>query len=90
MPADAAPCVAIAYAEPSFYDSQKHQTILSRADSPAARALPGGVAERLKATVLKTVVRETAPGVRIPPPPCFSFENRWFSACFLSDFSGCC
>jgi preprotein translocase subunit SecE len=30
---------------------------------------PGGVAEWSIATVLKTVVRETAPGVRIPPPP---------------------
>ena len=29
----------------------------------------GGVAEWSIATVLKTVVRETAPGVRIPPPP---------------------
>ena len=32
----------------------------------------GGVAERLKATVLKTVWRATVTGVRIPPPP-FSF-----------------
>src|ERR1700685_2002070 len=31
---------------------------------------PGGVAERLNATVLKTVVRATpVPRVRIPPPP---------------------
>ena len=29
----------------------------------------GGVAEWLKAPVLKTGVRETVPGVRIPPPP---------------------
>jgi uncharacterized protein (DUF433 family) len=35
----------------------------------AIRAHSGGVAERFKATVLKTVVRETAPWVRIPPPP---------------------
>ena len=34
------------------------------------QAGPGGVAERLNATVLKTVVRATpAPRVRIPPPP---------------------
>ena len=31
--------------------------------------ISGGVAERLKATVLKTVVRATVPGVRIPPSP---------------------
>ena len=36
----------------------------SRADG-----LAGGVAERLKATVLKTVRRESVSGVRIPPPP---------------------
>lgn len=30
---------------------------------------PGGVAERFKAPVLKTGVRETVPWVRIPPPP---------------------
>lgn len=30
---------------------------------------PGGVPERLKGTVLKTVRRESASGVRIPPPP---------------------
>ena len=29
----------------------------------------GGVPERLKGPVLKTGVRETVPGVRIPPPP---------------------
>lgn len=29
----------------------------------------GGVAERFKAPVLKTGVRETVPWVRIPPPP---------------------
>ena len=29
----------------------------------------GAVAERLKATVLKTVVRFCGPGVRIPPAP---------------------
>jgi|WetSurMetagenome_2_1015567.scaffolds.fasta_scaffold00164_36 hypothetical protein len=31
----------------------------------------GGVAERLKAAVLKTVVGVTLPWVRIPPPPPF-------------------
>src|SRR5579872_5413285 len=31
--------------------------------------------ERLKRVVLKTTVRGTVPGVRIPlPPPCFSFQ----------------
>src|ERR1700742_4625305 len=31
----------------------------------------GGMCERLKQAVLKTAVRETVPGVRIPlPPPC--------------------
>jgi preprotein translocase subunit SecE len=34
-----------------------------------AREGIGGVAEWSIATVLKTVVRETVPGVRIPPPP---------------------
>ena len=34
----------------------------------------GGVAEWSIATVLKTVVRETAPGVRIPPPPPKRFD----------------
>ncbi len=29
----------------------------------------GGVAEWLNAAVLKTVVRESVPWVRIPPPP---------------------
>ena len=29
----------------------------------------GGVAERLNALVLKTSVRASVPGVRIPPPP---------------------
>jgi hypothetical protein len=29
----------------------------------------GGMAERLNAVVLKTIVLETAPGVRIPLPP---------------------
>ena len=33
----------------------------------------GGVAEWLKATVLKTVRRETVSGVRIPPPPISRF-----------------
>ena len=44
----------------------------------------GGVAEWSIATVLKTVVRETAPGVRIPPPPPRKIDmnkllqlNRW-------------
>ena len=33
----------------------------------------GGMAERLKAAVLKTAVRGTVPGVRIPlPPPAFA------------------
>ncbi len=31
----------------------------------------GGMAERLKATVLKTVVGQRPPGVRIPLPPLF-------------------
>lgn len=31
--------------------------------------VPGGVAERLKAAVLKTALRESVTGVRIPPPP---------------------
>jgi preprotein translocase SecE subunit len=34
------------------------------------------VAEWSIATVLKTVVRETAPGVRIPPPPPKGTEER--------------
>ncbi len=36
----------------------------------------GGVPERLKGPVLKTGVRETAPGVRIPPPP-FILVTDW-------------
>ena len=36
----------------------------------------GGVAEWSIATVLKTVVRETAPGVRIPPPPPKNFDMQ--------------
>ena len=36
----------------------------------------GGVAEWSIATVLKTVVRETAPGVRIPPPPPKRFDMK--------------
>ncbi len=33
------------------------------------------MAEWFKAAVLKTVVRETVPGVRIPLPPFFSFKD---------------
>lgn len=39
-------------------------------------SLSGGVAEWSIATVLKTVVQETAPGVRIPPPPPFWSERE--------------
>jgi hypothetical protein len=39
---------------------------------------PGRVAERLKATVLKTVVRESVPWVRIPPRPDFVLTYRAF------------
>ena len=49
----------------------------SRPDPPPPRVpdrcytlgICGGVAERTNATVLKTVVRASVPGVRIPPPP---------------------
>jgi hypothetical protein len=42
------------------------------------------VAERLNAAVLKTVVGETQPGVRIPPPPpLFSESLRSSSRCTL-------
>jgi hypothetical protein len=35
----------------------------------------GGMCERLKQAVLKTAVRETVPGVRIPlPPPSLYFQ----------------
>lgn len=37
--------------------------------------LTGGVAEWLKAAVLKTVERLRVPGVRIPPPPPLFLEN---------------
>ncbi len=40
-------------------------------DRDSSFETPGGVAERLKATVLKTVRRVTVSGVRIPPPPLF-------------------
>ena len=43
-----------------------------RRDGPGCTLLRldrGGVPEWPKGTVLKTVVRETVPGVRIPPPP---------------------
>lgn len=36
----------------------------------------GGVAEWLNAAVLKTVERASVPGVRIPPPPPFSQEQK--------------
>ena len=37
--------------------------------------MSGGMAERLKAAVLKTVVALASPGVRIPLPPLMVFEN---------------
>jgi hypothetical protein len=39
----------------------------------------GGMRERLKRVVLKTTVRETVPGVRIPLPP--PFEICWSLDC---------
>jgi Domain of unknown function (DUF4279) len=55
----------------------------------ARRAHSGGVAEWFKATVLKTVVRETAPWVRIPPPPpCSSIpDNRRMAVVNRSEVS---
>ena len=45
----------------------------SRTLHPASR---GGVAERSKAAVLKTVGRSRVPGVRIPPPPPLLISRR--------------
>lgn len=38
--------------------------------------LSGGMCEWLKQAVLKTAVRETVPGVRIPLPPPFKYMFR--------------
>lgn len=54
----------------------------------ARRNESGGVAEWLKATVLKTVRRATVSGVRIPPPPisCCTFLRVGTSArCYTRD-----
>jgi hypothetical protein len=45
-----------------------------------SRSRRGGMAERSKAAVLKTAVRETGPGVRIPLPPPPSLTLRWLEA----------
>jgi hypothetical protein len=47
-----------------------------RAALPGTRECRGEVAERLNATVSKTVVLFTAPGVRIPPSPLRKAKNR--------------
>ncbi len=46
----------------------------------------GGVAEWSIATVLKTVVRESVPWVRIPPPPPNCLQITWME--FIIDFEG--
>ena len=38
-----------------------------------AKLIRGGMGERLKPVVLKTTVRGTVPGVRIPLPPFYTF-----------------
>lgn len=50
--------------------------ILRRIVPDAITHVVGGVPERLKGPVLKTGVRETVPGVRIPPPPLGRRPNR--------------
>jgi hypothetical protein len=49
----------------------------------------GWVAERLKAAVLKTAVRASAPWVRIPPHPPFEAGSRYYGAIPLYDLLGC-
>src|SRR5579863_693644 len=49
-----------------------------------ARYSSGGMCEWLKQAVLKTAVRETVPGVRIPLPPPDSLNSREFAPSFLS------
>ncbi len=43
----------------------------------------GGMRERLKRAVLKTAVRETVPGVRIPLPPPHRLISREFARKFF-------
>ena len=48
----------------------------------------GGMAERFKAAVLKTVERETVPGVRIPLPPPTPTESVCFAVVHLEQRGG--
>jgi hypothetical protein len=45
--------------------------------------------ERLKRVVLKTTVRETVPGVRIPLPPPDSLDCREFLPALNVKFANC-
>ena len=44
----------------------------------------GGVGERLKPAVLKTVEPERVPGVRIPPPPPCKFHTPFLALFFCA------
>jgi hypothetical protein len=48
----------------------------------------GGVAERFKAPVLKTGVRESVPWVRIPPPPPLKLFTILIYKYFIRDILG--
>lgn len=48
---------------------------MNRGRQRLRRQRPGRVAEWSKAAVLKTAVRETVPGVRIPPRPLFARQR---------------
>ena len=52
-----------------FYRNQATSPLLNLGRTGVLRPPVGGVAEWLKAAVLKTVERLRVPGVRIPPPP---------------------
>src|SRR5882762_4462883 len=53
-----------------------------------AKIRSGGVGERLKPAVLKTVRPERVSGVQIPPPPPYlrnTIKTRVFTACYSRD-----
>jgi hypothetical protein len=61
--------------------SQFNQLVLHRLECKLLGVFftgPGGMCEWLKQAVLKTAVRETVPGVRIPLPPPRSLNRREF------------
>ena len=60
------------------YSARARLSLTHRRRMDIVKTDAGGVAERLKATVLKTVRLERVSGVRIPPPPICTVDTGFF------------